>query len=232
MGGAGKFKAPLEDTISMRNLEFLPPGQMPMEGAVAGRPALDGRLAGDVIRQPGHVGNADIKNILDQAKRNGADADFIANAGGFYDNEAKMYGTMMNEPGRSLRHERVHAIIGQAAGGKGNVNDLPALMRWPAKLKSSASPLAQDLGVVGDELAAQTLESRSLPNQLLGAASFLFHPEKNAAYASRFKDMGLNPWVAGGYAALPGGLVNAGTAGGAIAGGGLGRLGAYLGLSE
>lgn len=228
LGGAAKFKAPLEDTLSMRNIEYLPNGQMPLEGAVAGRPAIDGRLAGDVIRQPGHVGNADIKNILDAAKRNGASEEFVAGAGGFYDNSAKVYGTMVGEPSRSLRHERIHAIIGQAADGKGDINALPALMRWPAKLKSSSTPWVQDLGAVGDELAAQSLESRGLGNQLLGGASFLFHPEKNAAYAGRFAEAGMNPWVTGLYGSLPAAMVGAGAVGGAAAGGGMGRLAEYL----
>jgi hypothetical protein len=158
------------------------------------------------------------KDIYAARTQNGVGADFVNNTGGFYDAQTKTMAAAAGEDAaRNLRHERVHAIVDQASQGQGKMGDLPYLMQAPARLKASSKPLLQDAGVMMDELAAQTLENRSLGGQMKGAMSYLFHPDKNATYTQMYKAGGLDPRLISAYSSLPGAMAGSGAAAGASA---------------
>jgi hypothetical protein len=214
IGGLAKFKEPLRDVAVIKNLRPTAaevaglPGTLPFSGEMSGRTASS-------------IGAGDVRNRMARMAQEGLGEALPEFQGGYHSNT----GTMFNTPGMSpaegaktLRHERVHAIIDQASKGAGDVEQLPALMRYPAKLKAMDSPLAQSSGIIGDELAAQALENRTTAGQLKGAAGFLFHPERNAAYAGQFAAAGLDPRAVGLYRYLPQGVVHAGQGLGAAGG--------------
>jgi hypothetical protein len=103
---------------------------------------------------------------------------------------------------RVIRHENVHALIDQAAKN-GTADQLPsALMRIPAKLYASGGgqeSLTGGLGMVGDELAAQSLENRGTMAQLQGGANYLFNPQVNAAYSGLYGSQGMHPAALAAY---------------------------------
>lgn len=220
LAGASKFKAPLADVKVAKNVEWLNPGTMPASAEAGGKvvttmPSGEGRLSAEYTRTAGQS-PTQLRAGLEDMSQTGLNSDFVNNAGGFYDSNNKTMGAMAGEDaGRNLRHERVHAIIDQASQGQGKVGDLPYLMQAPARLKASSKPLLQDAGVMMDELAAQTLENRSLGGQLKGAAGYLFHPEKNATYTRMYENGGLDPRLISAYSKLPGAMAGAGAAGGA-----------------
>jgi hypothetical protein len=82
----------------------------------------------------------------------------------------------------TTRHEAIHGIISDASKS-GMTQDLPMMMRLPANLMSGAGDtgLRRGLASVLDELAAQTLEHRTLGGKLGGALNFLFDNPLNDA---------------------------------------------------
>jgi hypothetical protein len=220
LAGASKFKEPLRDVKVAQNMEWLNPGTMPampeVGGQVAAAPlARDGRLSAEFTRANG-ASPADLKGVLANMQAEGVSKNFVGNVGGTYDADHKVIASMAGEDaGRALRHERIHAVIDQASKGQGKMGDLPYLMQAPARLKSSSSPLLNNAGSIMDELAAQSLENRSLGGQIKGGASFLFHPEKNALYSGMYKEGGMDPRLVAAYSKLPKAMLGAGAAGGA-----------------
>lgn len=234
VGGAGKFKEPLRDTMALRNMEVVPEGAALRPGAVASRAAPgEGRLQADLVRAPDHYGARDVANSMDEMARRGANAEGMAGLEGVYSPTARAYGSAAGAPESALRHERVHAVIDRASRGAGDAAQLPPLMRWPAELRRSSTPWRQDLGIMADELAAQSLEHRTTGGKLAGAANFLINPELNAAYSGIYANAGLDPRLRRLYSSLPGAFVGAGAGAGGGLGGGSGALGrALLGGDE
>lgn len=259
LGGIDKFRRPLENTVSMSHLENVPLGELPPLGQVRSRATPAGRVTGRVTRAPEGVLTGDVRDLLDEGVQGGSGIqDLLANpaAAGLYDPATGIHGSTSAAEAlgfgqASRRHERVHAIINEAAGGAGGIDELPALLRGPAKLlragasaphqmEPSLARLGQyvsdprrlyaGLGHAGDELAAQTLQNRSTLNKALGAANFLFEPGYNARYTQHFADAGMDPRVLGLYSSLPRAFVEAGATAGAGVGAASGRLAAYLGL--
>lgn len=229
LGGAGKFKEPLREVATLTGLEV----GAPVSGAgrvgvpLATGETLSGQMSGRTAAQ---MGRGDMQGRLLRMAGEGA-GDSLGAVEGGYNPGSKTVFAGADQSGRlgdTLRHERIHAIIDQAAQGAGNMSDLPMLMRLPAQLKSSNSALARSLGTVGDELAAQTLENRTLGGQLQGAAGYLFNPQKNASYASAFARGGIDPRVVALYGALP----KVPLAAGAGTGGGSGWLARALSGGE
>lgn len=224
MGGLAKFKEPLKDVATLRNLRPLAAGEAAEVSQLTGAGKFGGEMSGRTASQ---MGRADVRNRISSMAQEGL-GEFLPTTTGGYEPATK---TLFSTPGmdpleaaKTLRHERVHAVIDQAAQGVGNAKDLPAMMRYPAQLKSMDSPLAQSLGTVGDELAANALENRSTMGQLKGAASYLFNPQKNATYADVFAQGGVDPRVVGMYRSLPKGMIRAGQGAGAAAGAGTNAL--------
>jgi hypothetical protein len=220
LAGASKFKAPLQDVKVAKNMEWLEPGVMPAMPEAGGKvvttmPTGEGRLSAEFTRTNGQT-PTQLRAGLHDMTQNGVGADFVNNTGGFYDAQTKTMASAAGEDAaRNLRHERVHAIVDQASQGQGKMGDLPYLIQAPARLKASSKPLLQDAGVMMDELAAQTLENRSLGGQMKGAMSYLFHPEKNATYTGMYKAGGLDPRLISAYSSLPGAMAGSGAVAGA-----------------
>ncbi len=209
---AGKFKEPLRDVATFSNMTV-----------------ENGRLGANPSGRTALFGNSDVRSRMLAMK---SDPNLVPlleeGVGGFYHPDTRsivgMAGQDAKDAASAIRHERVHAIIDQAAGTPMQ-RDLPPLMRGAATLKGSRVGLLQDAGVIADELAAQTLENRTGRSQLQGAMSYLFHPEKNATYTDLYRQAGLSPLVTGAYSSLPGALVAAPAA----AGVGSSALARYLG---
>jgi hypothetical protein len=95
---------------------------------------------------------------------------------GAYSPEAKMaYLAAESDPlarAATQRHELMHGLIHQAAGG--------APLNFPARLAGrmtySGQPFQEGLGMILNEAIAHGAESRGLSNQAMGALSFLTNP--------------------------------------------------------
>lgn len=220
LAGVGKFKEGLRDVATVNNLGA-------DAAASAGRgvsaPLASGeRLAGEMSgRTAAQMGRGDVSGRLSRAIGEGA-----RDAGeAFYNPGSRTIATAEGAAPNALRHERIHAIIDQASNGVGDASALPLMMRVPANLKASGSPMLRGLGTVGDELAAQTLENRTTAGQLQGAARYLFSPQHNAAYSGALSAGGIDPRVVAMYSQLPKLPLAAGGLLGGGAGGTLGSLG-------
>lgn len=249
-----EFRAPLSKVPEFRDAGFASRANLEREGLADGAIARSPKGAEEgrqvvAIGAPNPVDEAFVgrvargRNMDDAALQSrahwmsGMGSETLDGAAGFYDPTSQSVVTRAGmDPAHAAlnaRHERIHAIIDQAAKAQDPsvAANLPALMRYPAQLMQGQSAFSRTAGRIGDELAAQTLEHRGLYDQMRGAASFLFNPEKNAIYAQRFAFPSQNSSAAavGLYGALPTAFLGAGAAAGNTAAGGLGALARSLG---
>ncbi len=127
---------------------------------------------------------------------------------GSYLSQPRMIWQSAGAPVNTGRHERVHAIIDSAVRNPQEAGELPFLMRSAARMRAAPEGgITESLGRVTDELAAHSLENRSLGKQLQGAGHFLFNPAENAYYSGLYGDATksgrFSPLVARLYGSLP-----------------------------
>lgn len=200
---------------------------------LAGSPAL--KALGENITRfenvvPGSTDDA--AKFLAHAGRRGADADFLDEALGAVEGAAAAEAkgsywphldTMGTSPGATVgtkRHEFMHGLIDQAAKGD-QVGALPLTARPAGALRKAlydeAAATGRSVGSIkgevpawatfADELAGHLHAGTTPMEKLAGAAGFLFHPGKQAAYAPRIAERGLagtTPWAARVYRAFGG----------------------------
>lgn len=105
---------------------------------------------------------------------------------GMYSRDIGAGAIVRDAPASVLRHESLHGLVHQA-GQRGMVNELPLIMRLPARLSESERPFLQGLGFVLDELSSHALQNRGFWNQLRGGLHFLARP--NPAYYHYFHEV-------------------------------------------
>jgi hypothetical protein len=122
--------------------------------------------------------------------------------------------------GETVRHERVHALMQEAARrGPVGVRQLPPLFRVPTELRQSDRAIHRAVGMLADEGVAQALGRRGARDQFLQGAGFFLdagHPGRSH-YALRAA--AISPLVGHAYQALPAAwdATRAGAAGAAVA---------------
>lgn len=241
LAGASKFKEPLKDVATFKNASLGPAIDQGLPAELTGQPfrmehngvvGVQGAAnpEGDVFvgQAQGRTRNLAEPDIVNRATGLG-DLNLPPLTAGGFDRYSNSLFTMEgnSKPVDFLRHERTHAIIGNAADmvrqGQ-DISQLPAIMRYPAHLMASDNPFVKSLGGIGDELAAQSLESRSTLGQLARGAGFLADPETNAVYVQNYLNRNFHPAAVALYRSLPAATIGAGMAGGA----GTGLLGRAL----
>ncbi len=222
-------------SISSR-LVRLPEGGI---GATVGNPegeAIRGRVR--------RIGSSEVQGLREDVRRGftsgtvapkGAEQEFLdrfqrlrkygtdyANAGlsmdGMYDPVHDVTVLAQGTGPITARHERVHAAIQQSLNNPELQERLPPLMEAASRLREAPyGSVRSGLGLVTDELAAQTLERRDTAGQVRSALHFLFNPQYNKAYSQIYsQNEGIPPLVRRAYSALPYAPEKAGTAASAL----------------
>jgi hypothetical protein len=122
--------------------------------------------------------------------------------------------------GETVRHERVHALMQEAARrGPTGVRQLPPLFRVPTEMRQSDRAMNRAVGMLADEGVAQALGKRGVRDQFLQGAGFFLdagHPGRSH-YA--MQAAAISPLVGHAYQSLPAAwdATRAGATGAAIA---------------